>query len=526
LKTLDQWINAVMAFTAHWIDLVLAGCSRCANLVFSIFFDKQTEERHRWVAWTWLLVLFLGGLAAWGYFYSWGNFPLDFHDWTEVTAPRFAFLRDAVTRGLPPLHISDKMPLANATDRYLTIPDAFLSPQMFLLNFMDVGHFVLANLWLMYTVGFLGLLWLRKKFQLSGVAFTILFLLFNFNGHIVAHSSVGHATWGGYFLFPWFVALVLRLLDGYGSWKWVGMCAGLLFVMYLQGSFHQFVWCLLFLGFLALTGRKTFLPALGGAIFAIGISLVRIYPPTLMSSLFDHRYIGGYPDLTSIWEAMVQIQTPKMEVPFTNLVLGAWETTLYVGLVGAVFLLFFGVYRWLNPRFGKAAYIQLLLPIVATSLFSLGIAYGWLRDLVPQLLDGERAVCRIISLPFTFFLVVAVMEFQKWLDGPSLKSAVGRSSALTFMAIEVFDLARNFTVWRVADVAGAFSPMPFQAFRWLVANHPDPLYFRKLWLGGAGSVCTLALLLGMVFLEYHCARVKQRSKVEKQAAAATSGDFL
>ena len=70
------------------------------------------------------------------------------------------------------------------------------------------------------VIGFAGLLVLRSRLRLSAISFAALFLLFNFNGHILAHYSVGHATRGGYFLFPWFVWLILRLLDGDRSWAW------------------------------------------------------------------------------------------------------------------------------------------------------------------------------------------------------------------------------------------------------------------------------------------------------------------
>lgn len=44
--------------------------------------------------------------------------------------------------------------------------------------------------------------------------FSILFLLFNINGHISAHLSVGHATWTGYFLFSWLLPFILELFSG------------------------------------------------------------------------------------------------------------------------------------------------------------------------------------------------------------------------------------------------------------------------------------------------------------------------
>ena len=36
----------------------------------------------------------------WGKFLNWGQIPFDFHDWAEITAPRVAFLRDAMIKGI------------------------------------------------------------------------------------------------------------------------------------------------------------------------------------------------------------------------------------------------------------------------------------------------------------------------------------------------------------------------------------------------------------------------------------------
>ncbi len=115
-----------------------------------------------------------------------------------------AFLRDAVRSGELPLHISDPATLGGITDRFLAIPDEILSPQVYLLRFISIGRFVFVDVAILYTIGFFGLLWLRRRFSLSLFTFTILFLLFDFNGHILAHYCIGHVTWGGYFLFPWF----------------------------------------------------------------------------------------------------------------------------------------------------------------------------------------------------------------------------------------------------------------------------------------------------------------------------------
>jgi hypothetical protein len=510
-------------FRLNRIDSGLTRVSLTIKDVLERFFRRNNNEgSHRWMQAIWILPLYLVGIYAWGVFFNWGSFSLEFHDWYEISGPRIAFLKDAVTTGQLPLHISDVMALGNFTDRYLAIPDAFLSPQVFLLKYLSVGQFVLTDVWLMYTIGFAGLIFLQRRFKLSGAAFAMLFMLFNLNGHILAHYTVGHASWGGYFLFPWFAILVFQLLDGRRSWVWVAEMAGLLLAMVLQGSFHQYVWCLLFLGFLALTERRTFFPALTGAGFSIGISLFRIYPARLILSHFANDYIGGYPSLSSIWDALVNIQTPDMSIPYTNSFLGAWESTLYVGLIGALFIAYFGIYRWLNPRLHRTGYQQMFVPVIALTIFSLGIAYGTLRDVFSPVLNSERAVSRIISLPLSFISVFAAAEFQNWIDGLRSRTGLTFIGLLAALLIEAFDLAKNFTVWEIKNAVSAFETNSFQLSRWTVTNHADPAYTHCLVLGLIGTAFFLAILAALMMWEYWRNKARRHGHASKQGHALLS----
>ena len=112
------------------------------------------------------------GVFLWGKFLNWGKIPFDWLDWAEVNAPRLAFTRNAVLDGVLPLHMTDSSALRGVTDRFLTVPDPVLSPQILLFNFLDVGPFVLVHVLLLFTLGAWGLLWFRKRYNLSLAAFT------------------------------------------------------------------------------------------------------------------------------------------------------------------------------------------------------------------------------------------------------------------------------------------------------------------------------------------------------------------
>src|SRR5690349_7993699 len=117
---------------------------RLSETITAIMADgfRRSDQAHRpWMNTIWIFVLYLTGMALWGEFFQWGDFPMTFHDWAQVTAPRLYFLKDAVVRGILPLHISSSYALGGVTDRYLSIPDAFISPQALLLAFLPVTSF-------------------------------------------------------------------------------------------------------------------------------------------------------------------------------------------------------------------------------------------------------------------------------------------------------------------------------------------------------------------------------------------------
>ena len=124
----------------------------------------------------WAVVLYLLGILHWGFFLEWGKVPFDLHDWTQAGA-YFSFLRQAALSGQLPLFIGSTLV---TTDRYLGRPDTLISPQAYLLRFLEPGLFTLVNILILFSVGFLGLLLLKRRYHLSAFVFTVMFCLFQF----------------------------------------------------------------------------------------------------------------------------------------------------------------------------------------------------------------------------------------------------------------------------------------------------------------------------------------------------------
>ncbi len=491
------WTWLTQHAQALWIWL-----ARNAPLWFDALFVRDPAPQARWVPWAWFAGLYGVGIVFWGLFYNWGKINFNWHDWAEVSAARFAFVGNAVRAGVLPLHMIDATALRGITDRYLAIPDVTLSPQMLLMLFLDTGKFVLANTWILYTLGVIGLIWIARRYRLSPAAYSVVFLLFNFNGHITAHLSVGHTSWVGYFLFPWVVLLLLRLVEGAKSWGYVAAFSFLLFFLLLQGAYHQFVWCLVLLGLIGLLQWK-YLPT----VLKIGIttgllSLVRLLPPTLELGKFSTDFISGYPSLLTLLQSLVTIQPPTDQLAVRELYnsLGWWELDLYVGLAGLAFLLYFGVWKWITslnrPDDGRR---DLFAPVAILSVLTIGPFWGYLVKVFPfPLLTSERVSSRILSLPFTLLLILAAIFFQETLERMRAGSPLRVAVLAGFVPLGN-DLINHFRAWRPSVALKGFPVTPVDLSLKVVGNHPDPAYFRVLGIGLAVTVLTAAFLIFMAW---------------------------
>ncbi len=459
------------------------------NLLNS-FFDPKKENIL--LTWIWLGFLLITGLILWGYFLNFGDIPFDYHDWAEVNAPRLAFLKDAVTKGVLPLHMPDASALRGVTDRFMALPDVILSPQIILLRWLSVGDFILVHTWLLFSAGFIGLFAIKKHFQLSLFSFTWLFFLFFFNGHILSHFSVGHITWGGYFLFSWFIWLVFCLLDGERSWAWVGRTAFLLFFIFLQGSFHQFVWCVMFLAILAVTKFSVLIPILKAGVLACLFSAIRIIPPALQMGAFDDDFLGGYGTPLVMAKALMQIILPadSLNAEKTGAVLGWWEFDMYIGIAGTVFLIFFGI-QWLLQRKKEHGFPALIFPLVALVFFSIRNFYQIIRFTQIPLFSGERVSARFLILPVVFLMVMACIALQSSLQERRfhlLKNAL----ASVLLLILIAELWRHLNTWKVLNSVNAFPYTYTNLAIKVVSNHDDPLYTNGLLIGALLSGISLA----------------------------------
>lgn len=487
-----------------------------------LFITRDNSQASRRVFWILVILLFLSGTLMWAKFLNWGRGPYEYHDWKDITIPRITFVRDAVQMGVLPLHIRDSYPFGGITDRYQTIPDAFLSPQIFLLRWLDIGPFLVINLLLLYAVGFAGLVRLCRKKNLSPLSLTILFLLFNFNGHMLAHISVGHYTWTASFLFPWLILMVLELFDGQGGWPWVLKVSVLLLVMLLQGGYHQVIWSLILLALLILAIPQQFSTLARALVSSILVGAVRFLPPFLELGKFDNRFVAGYPMFQTIWASLLTLHTPNdytLNQGMTEMI-GWWEYTFYIGLIAAVFLVGFGVFSTILNRQKPGSYAALLVPVTGLIVLSIDVVYHYLRTYLPlPLFTGERVASRMIFLAFCLLLVLAVIEFQHWIDrqNPSSMLAIIFLGAIGIVAN---DLRLNFHIWQVSNAAKSYNLVNLSPSLWEPIARTDLPYTNLLF---AGAVISVASLIALIVLS---ARSKQHVSQGSRAGEPDSNILI
>jgi hypothetical protein len=453
------------------------------------FFIPGSEQVSRWLNPLWQVVLYLAGIIHWCLFLNWGKVPFDLHDWTQ-TGAYFSFLRQAFLTNQLPLHIGSALA---ETDRYLAQPETLISPQAYLLRFLEPGLFTLVNVLILYSVGFIGLLLLKKRYKLALAAFSVLFLLFNFNGQITAHYAVGHREWTGYFFLPFFVLLLLKVLEGEKpGWKWILFVSLTLFAIMLQGAFHFVLWCVIFLLAWGLFSPKKYLvPAIMAILFSLMLSLFRLLPPAVEYLGGGKAFISGFPTVTDLFSAMVVIKYPAeaLSSPFKSL--GWWELDTYIGLIGLAFLIYFGVYRtW---RKGSTTN-TLLAPIAVVTFLSIGQIYSVISQLPLPLADSERISSRFFILPLVVLITLGSIHLQEYLVSLGCRSFVERIFSLCVLILMAHDLFQHSRIWRVTNMYSLFNSTPAD-IRSKVINHPDPLYYGALAIGAAGTLITFLVLL-------------------------------
>lgn len=391
-----------------------------------------------------IFLAYLVGLLYWILYFVKGKPTFTGHDWLKEQV--FSNLvRDSLQ--------SLQLPWRMSTDFYhagvfelIANPEISLTPDFMLLRVLPNNIYFLSHWLLMFTAGFIGSVLLARKYALSSLPFLFFVALFNFNGFISSHISEGHIQWAGYFLFPlffyWFSDIAAENTE-------VCIAAGLkiallLGVMFVNGSFHMAIWCLMLMVLTLLYRRDLWRPV-GLAILIAGlIGMARLLPAAMY---FPPKtdFVSGYPSISTLLDAFTFVYNP--ENPPKGGSFGSltwWEYSYFIGYVGLFFLVV-GTYEYCKKKLSSVP-VWWMPAALIMFLFSLGYVYQLIPNSGLPFSTIERVAPRFMVMPFCVLLIVAAVGFTHLEQRHRHYTQLALSVSLFPMLGEIFQNARN---WRI-----------------------------------------------------------------------------
>ncbi len=442
------------------------------------------------------LVLLLGGGFWWSFFRCQEPEPFfSAIDW-KVEQQYYHIIQQAWQTQQAPYHVSTPVQPLRPTQRFMAVPEAlyWLAPQAPLLAFLTLKQFVVANVLLHFAIGFWGCLMLRRRLDLAPVAFLVLVLLFNLNGHIIAHVAAGH-KWNGYFYLAMLAAFVLDALDRRAPVFETAVKIALvnLFVL-LQGSIHLYALCMIFLGLLFLCSSRARWPALLAAALTGLLSVFRLAPAALtLGKLSSAEFENGFGSLADILTRLDSTALFKKAV-------FPWEYDLYVGLVGVAFLVIFGIWFAFSARPELAAirFRGLYLPLLILLALSLGDFYQQFIAFLPAAVPNtERVPSRFLVLPLVFLVVMACARFQRLYQHYIQIRWLG-FGLLAAVAAMLLQLRYHWALWRMESIERNFISGAPDLLLPNIITVDDPAYLRSVHVTLLFSLLVLVTMMGLL----------------------------
>lgn len=360
-----------------------------------------------------LAILFSVGMAHWILFFDFGHMTFSFMDWSEKAKWLIA-IKQAIETATIPFHIS----FAQETDRFLSLPNTLVSPQVILVLFMNPGIFFLLNTLLLYSVGFIGLVLIQRAYSLTFVSFSLLFLLFDFNGAITAHISVGHTDWGGYFLLSYFLYWILAMQeDKEADHARPFKLSFVLVLVCLQGSFQIYLSCIGFMFLLALSETKHLKECCLTALYSFMLLSFRLIPAMYTFSSIAREYVTGFSTLSSVLEGFTVINdhTVSVDTGLFGGTMGWWESDFFIDHLGLLLILCFGIFLRFarNPDLEKYRFSSFDWPLIIMTVLSMNYSLVVLSRLPIPCIVYSRVGTRLILLPLLILIVISVIRLDK-----------------------------------------------------------------------------------------------------------------
>lgn len=441
-----------------------------------------------------VMSLIIGYLLAFGYWFAYlvkGQPTFTGNDWLKEQV--FSNLvRDSIQ--------SAALPWRMSTDFYhvgvyelIANPEISLTPDFLLLSVLTNNTYFLVHWLAFFTFGFVGTVLLARKYQFSSLSFLFFVVLFNCNGFIGAHLSEGHIQWAGYFGLPMFFYFLSDLAaKSSGIQKRTALCISLLLgVLFLNGSFHIAIWCLMFMA-LTLLYRRDLIPYVGLVVLLVGFMAASRLVPAGLYFPAKTDFVSGYPSIATLLDAFTYIYHPENPTrggAFGNLM---WhEYSFYIGYTGFVFMLA-GAYQYQKLKI-QSVPVWWVPAALIMFMFAMGDVYQLIPNSGIPFSTIERVASRFIVIPFSVVLIIAAVGFTALEQRHQYFTRLTLVISLVPMMGEIFQNARK---WRIEsyEIAVGSNHIP------QVTSVASSDGFLRMIVATSWSISALTALMVMIWL--------------------------
>lgn len=391
---------------------------------------------------------YLMGVFHWAWLINYGRIDVKYFDW-DMFFSCYQVIKKALAENAIPYF----MPYSfKGTNQFLAFPSTDLFPTIFLLKFLSVEEFFLFQMIFVYSLGFVGCLWLKKTYQWSLFTFVFFFLIFNFNGHVVSHISIGHWPWISYFVLSFFLVWVFKLVEGDVSIRHATRLGWVFFAVLLFGGLHTFVWCLIFLLLLCLCQKRFWKSVAIGVGLSLVFSVHRLLPATITYFGYTNEFVSGFPSVSIFWQSLTSVegQENMLTLGWADGAAPWWEVDHYVGIVGLAAMAYFGIFLRLTKKseWGIDDYRVLNVPMLVLTILSFGSLFK-LFTLIPiPFISVERVSARFLIVPMLVLLVISCIWMQQMFNRLSARWSI-MLGFLACVLVQGFLFIEHSAIWQV-----------------------------------------------------------------------------
>ena len=372
-------------------------------------------------------------------------------DWFKENA-YLNVISNSLKDGIIPFHVNNLPEIVTSSNKFLGSPIYSLSPQIYLLKFIDVEVFNFINLILMFFIGAYGIFLIGKFYNLKFISFSLLFFLFNFNGYFITNYAAYGPSQLGYFFMPYFFYGLIRISHAnifFDNYNWSIFVGIILSLILLQGALHLYIQLLTLILFWTIFNIRNFKSSLIIGVVTISTSLFRLFPAYLSYGTeanphaLEKGYAGGYANIDLFISGLVSQKT-QFDFPEEY-----WhELSMYISFPGSLIIIFFGIFCYFFDKniFNYKIWKGFVIPILIIFLISFHkIKFLILPNFIP-LFNSESITSRYMIIPLFFIIIVSSVNLDLFLKNNTKKLTLYITGILVYViVIFLFNFSR---LWR------------------------------------------------------------------------------